>query len=286
MRPVEAVRPSVPVAAAPGTTTDGPPRGQARGRRWATGRLVPPAVVLVGLACLWQLVTWAANIAPTVLPGPILVARSTFGDRANLGPAVWVTTQETLLGLLVAVVMAVVIAVVIDWSRRARAGLYPLIVGSQTLPIITLAPLVVIWFGFGMLPKVLLVAFFSFFPITVGLVQGLAAADRDAVNLARTLRASRLQMLLKVRMPGALPQLFTGLKISVTYAYTSAVVAEFVGATKGIGVYMTSVSTAAPVRTDLELGATFVVAVLTVALFLLVGLLQRLAMPWLPPSGT
>ncbi|HLI01118.1 MAG TPA: ABC transporter permease [Acidimicrobiales bacterium] len=276
----------MPVAAAPGTPSDGPPRGQARRRRWAAGRLVPPAVVLVGLAGLWQLVTWAANIAPTVLPGPILVARSTFDDRANLAPAVWVTTQETLLGLVVAVVVAVVIAVVIDWSRRARAGLYPLIVGSQTLPIITLAPLVVIWFGFGMLPKVLLVAFFSFFPITVGLVQGLAAADRDAVNLARTLRASRLQLLLKVRMPGALPQLFTGLKISVTYAYTSAVVAEFVGATKGIGVYMTSVSTAAPVRTDLELGATFVVAVLTVALFLLVGLLQRLAMPWLPPSGT
>lgn len=284
MRPEVAVRPVAPPTA-PGSPTE-TSTGRPRRRSRVAARLLPPAAVLLGLACIWQLVTWAANIAPTVLPGPILVARSTFDDRANLAPAVWVTTQETLLGLVVAVAVAVSIAVVIDGSRRTRAGLYPLIVGSQTLPIITLAPLVVIWFGFGMLPKVLLVAFFSFFPITVGLVQGLAAADRDAVNLARTLRASRLQLLLKVRLPGALPQLFTGLKISVTYAYTSAVVAEFVGATKGIGVYMTSVSTAAPVRTDLELGATFVVAVLTVALFLLVGLLQRLAMPWLPPSGT
>jgi ABC-type nitrate/sulfonate/bicarbonate transport system permease component len=155
-------------------------------------------------------------------------------------------------------------------------------VASQTLPIITLAPLMVIWFGFGLLPKVLLVGFFSFFPITVGLVAGLGSADPDAVNLLRTMRAGTVQILLRVRLPGALPQVFTGLKISVTYAFASAVVAEFVGATKGIGVYMTSVSTAAPVRTDLELGATFVVSILTIALFVIVTLIQRAAMPWRP----
>jgi ABC-type nitrate/sulfonate/bicarbonate transport system permease component len=247
-------------------------------------RLAPPALVFVALLVVWQAVTALARISPTVLPGPRLIAASTFDDRANLWPAVTTTTEETMLGLVLAVGVALVIGTTIHLSRPARGSLYPLIVASQTLPIITLAPLMVIWFGFGLLPKILLVGFFSFFPITVGLVNGLGSVDVDAVNLLRTMRATRAQVLLRVSLPGALPQLFTGLKISVTYAFASAVVAEFVGATQGIGVYMTSVSTAAPVRTDLELGATFVVSILTIALFVLVSVVQRLVMPWRPPN--
>jgi ABC-type nitrate/sulfonate/bicarbonate transport system permease component len=246
----------------------------------ARRQVVGPALVIVALLLIWQAVTTFGHVNPTILPGPRLIVASTWDDRANLWPDVVTTTEETVLGLLLAVVVAAVIGVTIHLSRPARGSLYPLIVASQTLPIITLAPLMVIWFGFGLLPKILLVAFFSFFPITVGLVAGLGSADPDAVNLLRTMRAGPLQILLKVRLPGALPQLFTGLKISVTYAFASAVVAEFVGATKGIGVYMTSVSTAAPVRTDLELGATFVVSLLTIALFVIVSLIQRAVMPW------
>jgi ABC-type nitrate/sulfonate/bicarbonate transport system permease component len=270
-------RAAVALRVAPST-----PRPVHRGRPWS--RIVPPAVVFVALLVVWQAVTTLGGINPTVLPGPRLIAMSTFDDRANLWPAVTTTSEETMLGLLLAVAVALVIGTTIHLSRPARGSLYPLIVASQTLPIITLAPLMVIWFGFGLLPKILLVGFFSFFPITVGLVSGLGSVDADAVNLMRTMRATRGQILMRVSLPGALPQLFTGLKISVTYAFASAVVAEFVGATKGIGVYMTSVSTAAPVRTDLELGATFVVSVLTIALFVMVSVVQRLVMPWRPPG--
>jgi ABC-type nitrate/sulfonate/bicarbonate transport system permease component len=155
-------------------------------------------------------------------------------------------------------------------------------VASQTVPIIALAPLVLVWWGFGLVPKIVLVALFSFFPISVGLVQGLASADPDAMNLLRTMRANRFQLLRRVRFPSALPHFFTGLKISVTYAYSAAIVAEFVGAQQGLGVYMTTAIRAAPIRTDLVLGAVFVIAILTLALFAIVGLIERLAMPWRP----
>jgi ABC-type nitrate/sulfonate/bicarbonate transport system permease component len=174
-----------------------------------------------------------------------------------------------------------VLAIAIDWSPRVRRGVYPLMVASQTLPIIALAPLVVIWFGFGPTPKVVLVALFTFFAIAVGLVQGLASVDHDAMSLLRTMGASRLQLLLHARLPSAIPQFFTGLKIAVTYSYVSAIVAEFVGAQQGLGVYMTTSKNA--FRTDLVFGAVFVTAALTLLLFGVVVLLERLAMPWRRP---
>ncbi|MHB1929486.1 MAG: ABC transporter permease, partial [Acidimicrobiales bacterium] len=180
------------------------------------------------------------------------------------------------------VAVAVPMAVSIDWSKTVRASVYPLVVASQTLPIIVLAPLVVIWFGFGLGPKIVLVALFSFFPIVVGAVQGLASADGEIIDLLRTMRANRWQLLTHVQLPSALPQIFTGLKISVTYAFTSAIVAEWVGATQGLGVFMTAAANDAPRQTDLVLGATVVTAVLTIALFGMVAALQRVAMPWRP----
>jgi ABC-type nitrate/sulfonate/bicarbonate transport system permease component len=219
-----------------------------------------------------------------MLPGPDLIIHSTWNDRVDIWPAIGVTTEEAVLGMALAIVVAVITAVAIDTFRTVRGSLYPLIVASQTVPIIALAPLVVVWWGFGILPKIVLVALFSFFPISVGLVQGLASTDPDAMNLLRTMRANRFQLLMRVRLPSALPQFFTGLKISVTYAYSAAIVAEFVGAQQGLGVYMTTAKNAAPIRTDLVLGAVFVIAVLTIALFAIVGLVERLVMPWRPES--
>jgi ABC-type nitrate/sulfonate/bicarbonate transport system permease component len=242
--------------------------------------------VLAAVIAVWQLTTTLAAVDPTVLPGPWRVVASTWDDRVNIWPAILTTTEEVLLGLVLAIVVAFVVGIAIDRSRVVRGSVYPLVVASQTVPIIALAPLVLIWFGFGISPKVVLVALFSFFPITVGLVGGLASVDPDAVNLVRTMRATNLQILVRVRLPAALPQMFTGLRISVTYAFTSAIVAEFVGATQGLAVYMNAARTAAPIRTDLVFGATLVTALLTIALFVVVGLLQRLAMPWRPRRPT
>jgi ABC-type nitrate/sulfonate/bicarbonate transport system permease component len=231
---------------------------------------------------LWQLLVSLKHIDSQIFPGPWLVLRATWGDRTDLWPAIGTTTEEAVLGLGVAILVALATAVGIDTWVPVRRSLYPLIVASQTIPMIALAPLVLIWWGFGLLPKVVLVALFSFFPIAVGLVQGLNSTDPDTLNLLRTMRASRRQLLLRVRLPSSLPQFFTGLKISVTYAYTAAIVAEFVGAEQGLGLYMYTAAHAAPVETDLVFGSIIVVALLTIVLFLLVGLAERVAMPWRP----
>jgi ABC-type nitrate/sulfonate/bicarbonate transport system permease component len=242
--------------------------------------LAPPALVMVIVIALWQLVVSVRHVDPQVVPGPWLVVYGTWDDRANLLPAIGVTTEEAVLGLVVAALVALAAAAVIDTWLPVRRGLYPLIIASQTIPMIALAPLVLIWWGFGLLPKIVLVALFSFFPITVGLVQGMGSSDLDTVSLLRTMRASRLQLLLRLRLPSALPQFFTGLKISVTYAYGAAIVAEFVGAEQGLGLYMYTAAHAAPVATDLVFGSIAVIALLTIALFTLVAATERLAMPW------
>lgn len=266
--------------APPATTA--PATSPRRRRHRRVGRLLPPVVLLAALAALWAGVTAALRIDPTVLPGPALVVTGTWAERAQLWPAMGTTSLEAVLGLAVALGVAVPLAVCIDAWRGVRASVYPLVVASQTLPVIVLAPLVVIWFGFGLWPKVGLVALFSFFPIAVGAVQGLGSADADMVDLLRTMRATRWQLLTRVKLPAALPQLFTGLKISVTYAFTSAIVAEWVGATRGLGVFMTAAAQDAPRHTDVVLGGTVVTALLTVALFGVVALVQRAAMPWRP----
>src|ERR1700722_692440 len=248
-----------------------------RRRTW-----LPPALVLVAGVALWQLWVSAGHLDPQFVPGPWFVVWSTWDDQTNIWPAIATTTEEAVLGLLAATAAAFLIAVAIDTWVPVRRGLYPLIIASQTIPMIALAPLVLIWWGFGLVPKVVLVALFSFFPIAVGLIQGLAATDPDALNLLRTMRASRLALLLRVRLPSALPQFFTGLKISVTYAYGAAIVAAFLGAEQGLGLYMYSAAHAAPVATDLVFGAIVAIALLTILLFAVVAGLEWVAMPWKP----
>jgi len=259
-----------------------PPARRPSTLRWRPHHVWPPALVLLGVVVLWEVLTSTLHVSTTVLPGPALVLEATWEDRANLWPAIWTTTKEAVLGVALATVVAVALAVAIDWSRTVRRSFYPLMVTSQTLPIIVLAPLVVIWFGFGTAPKIGLVALFTFFPVAVGTVQGLASADPDAMALLRTMGASRAQLLLRVRAPSAVPQMFTGLKVGVTYAYVSAIFAEYVGAEQGLGVYMQASKNA--FRTELVFGAILVTTLLTLALFVGVALLERLAMPWRRPS--
>ncbi len=241
----------------------------------------PPALVLAVVVVVWDLAANAAH-ASLSLPGPWLVATSTWRDRSNLAPAMWATSKEALLGIAVAVVCAVLLAVAVDWSRAVRRGIYPLVVASQTIPLIALAPLVIIWFGFGPAPKVVLVALFTFFAIAVGTIQGLAAADPDAMSLLRTMGASRRQILWRVRLPSALPQFFTGLKVSVTYSFVSAIFAEYVGATEGLGYYMKSASQFSDAA--LVFGAVIVTAILTLALFGTVAALEHAVIRWRPAA--
>jgi ABC-type nitrate/sulfonate/bicarbonate transport system permease component len=241
----------------------------------------PPALLLGALILAWDLAANAAH-ASLSLPGPWYVVRGSWADRADLAPAIWTTTTEALLGIVVAVVCGVAFAVAIDWSRWVRRGLYPLIVVSQTIPLIALAPLVIIWFGFGPGPKVALVALFTFFAVTVATIQGLGSSDADTLDLLRTMGATRAQILLRVRLPSALPQFFTGLKVAVTFSYVAAIFAEYVGATQGLGYYMNVAKQAQ--NTQLVFGAVIVTALLTLVLFGAVSALERAVIRWRPPA--
>ncbi len=246
------------------------------GRRWTAWW--PALSLLVGLLVVWQVGVVASGVAPQVLPSPLRVVEQGWAFRAQLWANTVPTLQATAVGFAVSLAVAWALAVAIDFSPWLRRALTPLLVASQTLPIIAIAPLLIIWFGFGLAPKVLVIALVTFFPVTVGLVEGFASAPRQATDLLRSMGASRWDQFRYVRLPAALPRFFTSLRIGITYAVTGAVFAEYVGATAGLGIFMSVQKNA--FRTDLVLAAVVVVALLSVALFAATHLVQRLVAPW------
>ena len=245
----------------------------------ATLRAVwPPLLVLTMLVTGWQWYVSAAGVDPTVLPSPGRVLSEGWANRTDLWDQTLPTLQETVLGFALSFTAAWLVAVVLDFSAVARRGLYPLLVASQTIPIVAVAPLLIIWFGFGLLPKMLVVTLTTFFPLAANLAAGFAATDRDAMRLLRSLGTGRWRTFRLVRVPTALPHFFTGLRVSITYAVVGAVFAEYAGAEKGLGIYMQAQKSA--FRTDLVFAAVAVTALLSVALFGATYLLQRLVLPW------
>jgi ABC-type nitrate/sulfonate/bicarbonate transport system permease component len=239
---------------------------------------LPPALMLLAVLAAWQVYVDVSGISAVTLPSPARVLDGLWLQRDVIAGHSWVTLKETLYGLGLALAVGVALALIIDAFAPLRRAVYPLIVGSQTIPIVVIAPLIVIWFGFGLLPKVLVVALYTFFPITVALAQGLASTDREALLLMRTLGAGRLPTLRLLKLPYALPYLFTGLKITVTYAMVGAVFAEWNGATEGLGLYVILMKNS--FRTDQVFAAVVVIAVLSLALFMLVGLIEKLVVRW------
>ncbi|ANY08666.1 ABC transporter permease [Pseudonocardia sp. HH130630-07] len=243
-----------------------------------TRRLAPAALVVVALLVLWQAAVTVSGVRPQVLPSPLRVVEQGWAFRGVLWENTLPTVAVTVVGFTVSLVVAWALAVAVDFSSWLRRALTPLLVASQTLPVVAIAPLLIIWFGFGLLPKVLVIALVTFFPIAVGLIEGFAATDRSATALLRSMGASRWQRFRYVRLPGAMPSFFTALRIAITYAVTGAIFAEYVGARAGLGIFMQLQKN--QFRTDLVLAAVAVTAVLSVALFGLTFLVQRLVTPW------
>ncbi|RZT85376.1 ABC-type nitrate/sulfonate/bicarbonate transport system permease component [Pseudonocardia sediminis] len=257
-------------------------RGGSVGAASVLGRVVPAAVIVLALLVVWQVAVTVLGTQPQVLPSPLRVLEQGWAFRDALWTNTVPTVQVTAVGFAVSLAVAWTLAVVVDFSPWLRRALVPLLVASQTLPIIAIAPLLIIWFGFGLLPKVLVIALVTFFPIAVGLIEGFAATDRDATSLLRSMGASRWQQFRYVRLPGAMPSFFTALRIGITYAVTGAIFAEYVGARSGLGIFMQLQKNS--FRTDLVLAAVLVTALLSVALFGLTYLVQRVLVPWYRPD--
>jgi ABC-type nitrate/sulfonate/bicarbonate transport system permease component len=238
----------------------------------------PPVLLVAVVLAFWQWYVTSHDVRPQELPSPSRVLEMGWAFRATIWENTIPTLQVTAVGFAVSLAVGWVLAVVIDFSGFLRKALMPLLVASQTLPIIAIAPLLIIWFGFGLLPKVLVIALVTFFPVAVGLIEGFASTDREATNLLRSMGAGRWKQFFYVRLPSALPNFFTALRIGITYAVTGAIFAEYVGAEKGLGIYMALQKNS--FRTDLVLAAVLVTAVISVSLFLLTYLVQRLLIPW------
>ncbi|MBI2765088.1 MAG: ABC transporter permease [Chloroflexi bacterium] len=241
---------------------------------------LPAILLLVALVGAWEMLVRLLDTKPYILPAPSRIWRAFLQIRGTLPQHTRTTVGESLLGLAWAAVVGVALAAIIASLPLVRRVLYPLLVVSQTIPMVALAPLLIVWFGFGLTPKIIIVALFGFFPIVVSTVDGLTGADAEMVGLVRSMGASRLQELRHVRIPAAIPAFFAGLKIAAAYAVTGAVIGEWLGGSgSGLGLVITR--SQASYRTDRLFVAVTFVALASVALFGAVHLLARLASPWM-----
>ena len=242
-----------------------------------TNKTAPLGAIIV-ILLLWFLACDMEFVPAYMLPSPIDVVKAFADNFSIMMKQAAVTLQETLYGLLIGIAIAFVIASLMDRFTIINKALYPVLVVTQTIPTIAIAPLLVLWMGFGMAPKITLVVITTFFPIAVGLLGGFEGADGDAINLMRAMGANRYQIFKYVKLPNAMPSFFSGLKVSASYAVVGAVISEWLGGFEGLGVYMTRVKKA--YAFDKMFAVIVFISIISLLLMALVNLLEKTVMPW------
>jgi NitT/TauT family transport system permease protein len=238
--------------------------------------LAPTGVVLAALA-LWEAGTRAFGVPAFLLPPPSAVIGAMFAHAPLLAAGAWVTTVEIVLGFALSIAVGIPLALMIFlWPPFSRAIL-PLLISSQAMPKVAVAPLLLVWFGFGLMPKVLIAFLIAFFPVVINTAVGLAAIEPEKVYLARSMGFGAIDTFFKIRLPDALPAIFAGLKISITLAVVGAVVGEFVGGDAGLG-YLLMLANGS-MDTQLLFAGILCLTIVGVALYLLVELAERIAVP-------
>lgn len=247
-------------------------------RQERLSRWILPALLLVALGVGWEVAVRLTDTPKWMLPAPSDIARAFRDDRSMLLEHTWVTFIEVIVGFSMALVAGILAGVAIDSSRIIERAIYPLLIASQTVPLVVLAPLFLIWFGYGLLPKVLITALIAFFPLAVNTVDGLRAADREILQLLRSMGASAWERFRYAKVPAAMPSIFSGARLAVTFSVIGAVFGELVGAKAGLGYLMDR--SAAQFETSRVFAAIFILALMGIGLFGLVTLIERLALPW------
>lgn len=227
---------------------------------------------------VWQTVSSLGIVDDFMLPSPIQVGKAFIAEFPALMEHSVVTLSEAFIGLALGTLLGFVMAVLMDQFEPLYKAFYPLIVLTQTVPTVAIAPLLVLWFGYEMTPKVILIVITTFFPIAVGLLNGFKSSDQDSMNLLRAMGAGRWQIFHHIKLPGAMSQFFGGLRISASYAVVGAVISEWLGGFSGLGVYMTRVKKA--FSFDKMFAVIFLISIISLLLMKGVDLLQKKCMPW------
>lgn len=255
------------------------PRVSTRTRRGA-GALIPPVVAFVVLLGGWELYVRARDVKKLILPAPSKIARAVLEDRRGWVAAAWVTGQEAFFGFLIALVVALLLAVAATASRAVERAVLPVVTVVQLIPVVALAPALVIGLGFDMRPRVLVAALIAFAPLTVNAIAGMQSVDADAHDLLRSVNASRFEILLRLRLPQSVPYLVAAARVCVGLALIGAMVAEWQGSSAGLGYTFSQAQSV--LATDRMWAAVFVLAAMGVAALGGIALLERRLLRWRP----
>jgi NitT/TauT family transport system permease protein len=255
-----------------------PPPGRSFSARSTVARLWRPVALVAALIVAWWAVTAAELVAPYILPSPAETWNTARDNALYLAENTWVTTWETVIGFVIAAVVGELVAVVMIYSESLEKTMYPLILFAQVIPKIAIAPLFIVWLGFGPSPKILVAVLMAFFPIVISGMAGLRSVDPEILELTSTMGASKLKTFLKIRFPASLPQLMSGLKVAATLAVTGAVVGEFVGANEGLGYVILQAN--GNVDSAMLFAALIIMCVIGIVLFAIIEIAEKLLIPW------
>ncbi|MCC5910539.1 MAG: ABC transporter permease [Clostridiaceae bacterium] len=237
-----------------------------------------PIFFVAILIILWEIVVKLHIIDAFILPAPSSVVSALINTFDLMWPHITVTVFQAIVGFIVAIILSIIIAVTMDSIAIVKRTLYPIIITSQAVPIVTIAPLFAIWFGFGYLPKIIIVVLVCFFPITISLLEGLASVDKELLNLLKSMGAGRWDIYKLVKFPATLPNFFSGLKISGTYSIMGSVIGEWVGGNMGLGRYMLRVRQS--YANDRVFATIVVIVLLSIGVLKIIQFIEKKAMPW------
>lgn len=235
-------------------------------------------LVLFILLAIWQLLSATGIVSRFLLPAPTEIVGTILSNLEEFGENTWITIQEVIIGYALGLVVGLVIGIVIAYSRFLKKMLYPLMVISQNMPHIALGPILIVWLGYGMEPKVTLVALITFFPVAMSMVDGLKSVDPEMLRFIRSMGATEWQMFWKIKVPHSLPYLFTGVKVSATYGVLAAVIGEWVGSKYGLGHLMQKSHRA--MKTDFVFATILIMSLVGIATFVGAVALERMIIPW------
>ncbi len=242
------------------------------------GRVLPPLAFTIALFLLWELACRLFKIPPTILPAPTEIFEALWKYRKPIIENSWVTLWTTLLGFLLATVFGLLLGIAVGWHRAIYAGIYPVLVGFNSIPKVAVVPVLILWFGLGEVPAVITAFLISFFPIVVNVATGLATTEPELEDVLRALGASKLDIMRKVGIPRSMPYFFGSLKVAITLAFVGAVVSETVGANKGIGKLMLDAQ--AGFQVQIVFAGLLVLAFLGIVLYAATVLIEQRFTGW------